>query len=134
MTMLLITLLIGQAVTSGDQEARMLWGLLIYFLFGAIGTFGRVALSPVMEAGANKRTYLETFFGGIYGMLLPYLGSGLAAVTGMNTEAMFAGTPPWVRTILTGALICTLSGSSSLVAGEIRSQLKIRSEAKANGG
>jgi len=94
--------------------------LLIYFLFGALGTFCRVWLSPVLEAtSANRRLVVEVIIGGLTGMLLPYLGTALSAGVGLDVTSLFSGVAPAVQVVLKGALIALLSYSGSLTIGEI---------------
>ena len=93
--------------------------LLVYFIFGVIGTFGRMLLSPTLETGVNRRTIVETVMGGITGMVLPYAGAGLSALVGMDVNALFAGTAGSVQVVLKGALIALLSYAGSLSVGEI---------------
>lgn len=93
--------------------------VLIYFLFGALGTFCRVWLSPALETGANRRMLVEIIMGGITGMLLPYLGGALSAGVGLDVTSLFAGVAPIVQVVLKGGLIAALSYSGSFTIGEI---------------
>jgi len=94
--------------------------VLIYFLFGALGTFCRVWLSPVLEAtSANRRLVVEVIIGGLTGMVLPYIGGALSAGVGLDVNSLFAGVAPAVQVVLKGALLALLSYSGSLTVGEI---------------
>jgi len=92
--------------------------LLVYFLFGAVGTFCRVWLSPVLENGGRRMT-VEVIIGGITGMVLPYIGGALSAGVGLDVASLFAGAATGAQVVLKGALIALLSYSGSLTIGEI---------------
>jgi len=94
--------------------------LLVFFLFGALGTFCRVWLSPVLEAtSANRRLVVEVIIGGLTGMLLPYIGSALSTSVGLDVASLFSGVAAAAQVVLKGALIALLSYSGSLTIGEI---------------
>ena len=92
---------------------------MIYFLFGAAGTAGRVALSPTLEFGLNTRTVVEVITGGVAGFVLPYFGGLAAPMVGLDA-ATFAATPM----IIKAGIVFLLSGMASLVSGDILSRLR----------
>lgn len=98
---------------------------LLYFVFGAAGTAGRVALSPTLEFGLNKRTVVEVVTGGVAGFVLPYFGSVLAPMVGLDA-ATFASTP----VIIKAGIVFLLSGMGSLVSGDIITRFRGGSNAK----
>lgn len=92
---------------------------LIYFVFGAAGTAGRLALSTTLEFGLNKRTIVEVATGGVGAFVLVYFGDKLAPFFGLDAAA-FSGAP----VIIKGGIVFLLAGATSLVSGEIIARIK----------
>lgn len=100
----------------------------LYFLFGAGGTAGRILASPTiesMQAGSiwvpSRRLVIETMAGGVAGFVLPYFGAALASKIGLDA-ATVAGIPP----IIKAGLVGLLSFSTSIGIGEIIGWVALR--------
>jgi hypothetical protein len=85
-----------------------------YFVAGAGGTAGRIALSPTLPFGLNRRTIAETISGGVAGFVLPYFGGIFAGVAGIDPVTV-AGMPVTIK----AGLVFLVSGAGSLSIGEI---------------
>lgn len=94
---------------------------LLYFIFGAAGTAGRVALStdPALDFGLNRRTVVEVISGGVAGFVLPYFGAGLAGLAGIPAESI-VGMP----VIIKAGLVFLVAGAGSLSVGEIVARVR----------
>lgn len=88
------------------------WVMTIYFFAGALGTFLRVLISTGLP-NKQQRMIVETILGGAAGVILPNLGAAWLP------EAVWAF-PPVVKAFA----ILFLSGSTSLIAGEILGRFK----------
>ena len=92
---------------------------LLYFIAGAGGTAGRVALSTVMVLGVNNRSIVEIISGGVGGIVLAYFGTPLAVAIGLPPEAV-KGVPAIIR----ACLVFLAAGAVSLGTGEVLARLK----------
>lgn len=79
----------------------------LYFVAGALGTAGRVWLSPTLP-NLGARLVIESVSGGAGGILLPGLGAAIFPAAALTL-------PP----IYKAALILLMTGSSSFAIGEI---------------
>ena len=106
----------------------------LYFLFGAGGTAGRVALSPTIDSTKpdswlpSKRFVIETLIGGVAGFVLPYFGAILGSTIGLDA-ATVAGIPP----IIKAGIIGLVSFSTSIGIGEIMGWVALRKKPEAAG-
>jgi hypothetical protein len=87
---------------------------LLYLAAGAIGTGCRVALSPTIEFGANKRTIVEVVVGGVSGVLLGHFIPVLAGLIGMPAETVTS-----VPAVVKACLVFTVSYAGSFTIGEL---------------
>lgn len=83
------------------------WVSLIYFIAGALGTAGRVWLSPELE-NKSRRMTVETLSGGAAGMLLPHVGTALVPEAVWNIPVIYRA-----------AAILLTTGGGSLVIGDV---------------
>ncbi len=90
------------------------WTSLIYFIFGLAGTLCRIALSPSLPFGLNRRTVVEGIAGGVSGLLLPYFGTLFAGVVNLD-PVRIAATPVIVK----AGLIWLVNYSGSFSVGEL---------------
>jgi len=96
----------------------------LYFVFGAGGTAARVALSPTIAFGPNRRTVVEVVSGGMTGIILPYVGFGVLTTLGVD-QAHIEAFPAIVK----AALVWVINFTGSFAIGEI-----IARRQAANGG
>lgn len=103
-----------------------IWGLIAYFVFGALGTFCRVWISPEMELGLNKRAVVEVVVGGVVGFLIPIAGTGLATWSASFDLIGIAikDASVVVQIIVKGGIVFVLSYAGSLTIGEILARRK----------
>lgn len=97
----------------------------LYFVFGAAGTGARIALSPTIGFGLNKRTVVEILSGGMTGIVLPYVGFGILTTLGVD-QAHIEAFP----TIVKAALVWILNFTGSFAIGEIIARRQAAQEPK----
>ncbi len=85
----------------------------LYFVFGALGTFFRVWLSPTLESN-SRRMVVETVCGGVAGFVVPYFGAFFAGAFGMTAEQI-GSVPP----IIKAGLMLLAAYTGSFTVGEL---------------
>lgn len=111
---------------SSEGWASDLASIVIYFLFGTLGTAGHLWISPTMVFGANRQTAVRIAMGAAVGVVLPFVG---------GTIGDHLGVPSWVAgdlpILVKGFVIFILSLGGSYVLGDIAARRAITKAKKA---
>jgi hypothetical protein len=92
---------------------------LFYLVAGAGGTACRLALSPTLQFGFNRRTRVELIVGGVSGAVIGHFIPILGGLFGLSPETV-AGVPPFIK----GCLVFAASYAGSFTIGEFLSRKK----------
>lgn len=88
--------------------------VVVYFVFGAVGTLMHLWVSPTLEFGRNRGTVVRAAMGAAVGVVLPFAGD----VVGDHV-----GVPAWVAgelpLLVKGFVIFILSLGGSYVLGDL---------------
>lgn len=95
----------------------------VYWLAGAGGTASRVAISPTIPFGLNRRTIVEVFSGGVAGIVIPFLGFAVFVNLGLPTEKLEA-----LPSIVKASLVYLMNFSGSFAIGEFLARRAMRKD------